>query len=339
MAVVANHQYTLPNNLFELNFYWFETQLGVLTIPDVPNQSIILFRGGTSDITVTPSGKDVPPPRWIGSKYQALHYMGRAEDKSLFVYAFKPGVRLMDLRTMRYLFYSSMFGKDRKIYKHGDVEKAKTACFVLGVPTLKSQMEFLKQNGHILDNAEMNKLFPNVNDFEIGRRYSVDELDNVMAKFISEQEQFQDIDGYIAPALESSKYTNRLFHEEVCLFNPAKSLQRVDVIPANIAHTIRCNSVNINDVIEYVEPINNFQQQKDYSPMVISRGGTPFGHTRRTKSAPKSAPKQVQSQLVYTDAEIAEFEARDRMAVLMAPNKVKSRQKSEGRTKVGVKSL
>lgn len=231
-----------------LEFNSFPRVWGIITIPS----NFIVYRGGTKSPNLRSD------PRFFSDFTTANVYTTTRPGYKTYGCATKE-LKLMDLRTMRYLFWEYV-GYNRLYFDEKQLNLINKISFALGLMSLSDQYNFIQKykdiehkglqlwanNFHTINdilikfNCSVLSSFAtqsNINELALhyssfGNRISECSIDDevvALLKLIFGET----VDGYIAPILDSVWHDFQ-FNPELCLFDPNKSLGICSEVPIDI---------------------------------------------------------------------------------------------------------
>ena len=236
---------------YRLEFTQFPRVWGIINVPE----NFVVYRSGTRPPMLS---KD---PRFFSDFPTAKTY-----EQMMAVNGYKTygcclkDVRLMDLRTLRYLFWEYV-GYNRLWFDEAELKLVKKAMFALGLMTLDDQWSFIQSKGDEHPGLQgWSDKFSSVEEvhYEIecsmgdeptsvisrdgtlqhytnyGNRISETSIDDEVVALL--KAIFGDtIDGYIAPTFDTVWHDFR-FNPELCLFNPSASIKFCTEVPAHLVN-------------------------------------------------------------------------------------------------------
>lgn len=247
-----------------LEFTSFPRTWGIITIPE----NFVVYRGGTKPPIL---GSD---PRFF-SDFSTADMYTRIQQNYKTYACFTNELKLMDIRTLRYLFLEYV-GHNRLMFTDDEIGLIKKIKFALGLIPIQEQFDYIHNYTDIHTGLyHWKNKYPdanNIHDIEydlrcnyeikigngampmnfdenisyymnFGNRASECSIDDYMVGLL--KIIFKDtIDGYIAPTLETIWHDFN-FHPELCLFDPSKSLKICTEVPTGIT-----------DPDSFIPPIN-----------------------------------------------------------------------------------
>lgn len=239
-----------------LDFTEFPRVWGLIHVPE----NYVVYRGGTKPPLLSTD------PRFFSDFPTANEYTNMTNQRN-GAQTYKTygcctkELRLMDLRTMRYLFWEYV-GYNKLWFDDKELKLVEKALFALGLMSLKEQYEFIQRNANpsnglgawLQKYATLHEVYYDVecafvsyapiDQFNIdammshyvqfGNRISECSIDDEVVALL--KNVFGDtVDGYIAPTFDTVWHDFR-FNPELCLFDPSRSLKFTTEVPAHITN-------------------------------------------------------------------------------------------------------
>jgi hypothetical protein len=237
-----------------LDFKEFPRVWGLIHVPE----NYVVYRGGTKPPLLSTD------PRFFSDFQTANEYTSMTNQRNgaqtYKTYACcTKELRLMDLRTMRYLLQEYV-GYNRLWFDDQELRLVEKAMFALGLMSLKDQYEFIKRYAHPSNGLELwLQRYPTLQDVyydieceslgnapidqfnidammshyvQFGNRISDCSIDDEVVALL--KNVFGDtVDGYIAPTFDTVWHNFR-FNPELCLFDPSHSLKFTSEVPSHV---------------------------------------------------------------------------------------------------------
>lgn len=258
-----------------LDFDEFSRVWGIIDIPE----NLAVFRSGSK------APYNNTKPRWFSKHETSNNYKTLNAKYENYTCILKKGVKLMDLRVLKYLFQEYVAYNIFPSLNKDEIDLINKTMFALGLMPLADQLEYLHRNA---DPERKNNYF---NFWTNNPNYaSVDSVKNIIKCYISKNKNETDIDysnkikhysefgnrisdcktddiaagllkqifgdtidGYIAPKISSAWHLN--FHPEICLFNPQTSIESCEVTRGS---HIAKESIRIQNIISGANTVTGY---------------------------------------------------------------------------------
>lgn len=208
-------------NTYNLDFEQFSYVWGAIDLSTFPGE-LIVYRSARTAPNLQSK------PRFFGSLTTASNYTSR--NGPIYRCKISQHTKLVDIRCLKYMLLEVMMKMPDAMINAKEQDLRKIMA-VLGLLPHAQQVLTITQNAnHTNELKNSDKKARRVPFENQGSRLSWGSYDDIMATFAREYLNGSGIDGYIAPMLPMPN--GGLFHSEICLFDPKKSLTSVEVMTA-----------------------------------------------------------------------------------------------------------
>jgi hypothetical protein len=223
----------IDENYTNLIFRDFPPVWNIITMPP----GMIVYRASNNDPMIAIE------PRFF-SEYQVANEYRNKYKGNLYSCELTSGIKLCDIRTLRYLVLEIMFNLQIVDQSTANTLKdgMKSFMYAFGLFSYKDQVEFInneyirsrRSSPYNIDYKNRQNPFTN-----IGSRISYGVVDDKAVYFLKSL-LGEVIDGYISPVLQTPWHDSRGFKPEICLFNPKQSIKTSTLVSTapHITHNI-----------------------------------------------------------------------------------------------------